>query len=565
MKPSIVRPILFTLSGGALSALFILGAAQQAQAAPIPVNHGPGAGSGQSKAPFRPPATVAKKITSTMQKAGSATASKPKPSALGRSGLTTTGSTLGARPASLGRTAASPFTATGLATGIKRSLGTPNRSTAARPNRNDQAKRPPATSPARRSTTPLTTPSSGVKRTIKPPTSSQNRYRASAGEAKRPGSVMSGRAASGRDDALRATAGKTDSRRTTELPKPTPHSRTNNPSHTIPGLAAAGRNDTPRTTAGKTNRNTTDTPKSKPGRNTASTPKSKPSRATAGVIPGVGEALRQPGKRPAVEPRRGHTAKPPAAPTRQRAATTSRVRSTSGTGQSNRRIGYGRWCNTGCEYALDYLRPRVPGMRSKGPNAGIEATGPDGKGSLGSVKAHAYLWDVEFLEPKINAQGRPPKVIGSSTFGANAEADASVSLQNGLQVSGNGFAGLRAGTPVEYANGPFKVSGDVETTVGVNAEGGITLNPLKGEYGAEAELRAGAAVSLPKGTAEDGPMSAGIQPEVWIGPGVSWSAGVERGEDGKRRVTTKSGFSGPAGGSLNVEKSFEPLKDILWR
>ncbi|ANN21289.1 hypothetical protein SD37_40785 [Amycolatopsis orientalis] len=161
--------------------------------------------------------------------------------------------------------------------------------------------------------------------------------------------------------------------------------------------------------------------------------------------------------------------------------------------------------NDGCELVWDYAsritKPiqeaigRLLKVESTGPDAGFKPEGPNRKGRIFSVEGYAY-------------------------------AD---------QGKWSALDGLIEG---EYS---------------IGIDGKLELSITKEGPQIDLEALLGAKVTGPEMEVPLGPLLVKAQPEISAGIGGQYGVGVERGEDGKRRIKAKGGLTGPVGGSTGLE------------
>ncbi|WP_181773105.1 hypothetical protein [Amycolatopsis pittospori] len=161
--------------------------------------------------------------------------------------------------------------------------------------------------------------------------------------------------------------------------------------------------------------------------------------------------------------------------------------------------------NDGCELVWDYAsritKPiqeaigRLLKVESTGPGADFEAEGPNRKGRVFSVGGYAYA-------DKGKWSALDGLIQGEYSFGIDGKLELTITKE-GPQI-------------------------DLEALLGAKVTGPEMEVPL-------------------------GPLLVKAKPEISAGIGGQYGVGVERGEDGKRRIKTKGGLTGPVGGSTGLE------------
>jgi hypothetical protein len=171
--------------------------------------------------------------------------------------------------------------------------------------------------------------------------------------------------------------------------------------------------------------------------------------------------------------------------------------------------------------------------------AGASTSGPSiGDGSLGEAEAHADLG-------RASAQGSLTN--GSFQLAGEAEAYAGAkgslggsATNEGIQGQSSGLAGGEASAKGSAYLGPIGLYGRAQGMGGVEASSSATANR--------------------EGLALGGEAFAGAKAEGWAGVGAEGEATVGKGEDGKWKVTTRTGLAFGLGGSVGFEFTVDPGK-----
>lgn len=188
--------------------------------------------------------------------------------------------------------------------------------------------------------------------------------------------------------------------------------------------------------------------------------------------------------------------------------------------------------------------------------AGVSASGPDtGDGSLGETEAHADLGRASAEGSLTNGSFQ---LAGEAEAYAGAKASAGGSATNeGLQGQGSAFAGGEASAKGSAYLGPFGLYGRAEGLGGVEASSTATANRDGVVLGGDAFAGAKGSAS---GGADLGGIGAGVTAEGWAGVGAEGEATVGKGEDGKWKVTTRTGVAFGLGGAVGFEFTVDPRK-----
>ncbi len=161
--------------------------------------------------------------------------------------------------------------------------------------------------------------------------------------------------------------------------------------------------------------------------------------------------------------------------------------------------------NDGCELIVEKLarigKPiqdaigRLLKVESTGPDAGFKPEGPNRKGRIFSVEGYAYADQGHW-------SAMDGSIEGDYSFGFDGKLELTITKE-GPQI-------------------------DLEALLGAKVSGPEMELPL-------------------------GPLLVKAKPEISAGIGGQYGVGVERGDDGKRRIKVKGGLTGPVGGNTNLE------------
>lgn len=199
-----------------------------------------------------------------------------------------------------------------------------------------------------------------------------------------------------------------------------------------------------------------------------------------------------------------------------------------------------------------WLRTGTAGVA--GPNAGAEATGPQG-GKLAEAKLFADL---------VKAQAQGSAELADVRLSGKAEANLGVELagsasatDEGLIAKAEASVGAKVKAEGRIDEGIRGIHGRAEGSAG--AEAGIGAALTKDEIKAKAGAFAGAKGKLAAG-ADVGGIGAGVTAEGWAGPGVEADVNIGQGDDGKFRIGAGVGASPLIGGKVGWEITVDPAK-----
>ncbi|MFG2797629.1 hypothetical protein [Streptomyces pseudovenezuelae] len=188
--------------------------------------------------------------------------------------------------------------------------------------------------------------------------------------------------------------------------------------------------------------------------------------------------------------------------------------------------------------------------------AGASTSGPSiGDGSLGEAEAHADLG-------RASAEGSLTNGAFQLAGEAEAYAGAKGSLggtatNEGIQGQSSGLAGGEASAKGSVYLGPVGLYGRAQGMGGVEASSSAAAHREGLALGGEAFAGAKGSAS---GGADVGGIGAGATAEGWAGIGAEGEATVGKSEDGKWKVTTRTGLAFGLGGSVGFEFTVDPGK-----
>uniref|UniRef100_UPI0018EBEC2C hypothetical protein n=1 Tax=Amycolatopsis sp. CA-126428 TaxID=2073158 RepID=UPI0018EBEC2C len=271
-------------------------------------------------------------------------------------------------------------------------------------------------------------------------------------------------------------------------------------------------------------------------------------RRAAGAVPVAGALLKTADAAKTLQARASKPQRAPGRATNASMARSAPTRSVPAQWDDDGPLVHWFFCpNADCDRAMKYLTGRSPRLVDEPAGGEVRIIEPEGD-VIGGVEGEYFGRKSRVVTPG----GRD---VGKITVGVDGKALAKRTRDGGLDLSAEGFAGIRSsGAEMPTPTGPVHVSGAPEGNLGVAGHAELVATPTEG---VKAGAGVGATVNAqaPEYSVDLGPFRLKVQPEGRVGTGLDAEGSWAPEADGKWHLKGKGGVSAGAGGALGFDVS----------